>query len=112
MSFPPKLLDDRILLVGENLGLNVLDPECTRNGKSSRAVVARKHHDFDTFRAESLKGFPRRSLYWVGNREHRARLLVNCYKNGCGPARAECFAFNRKRGRGNTKFSEEPRRSD
>mgnify|MGYP003693993907 CR=1 FL=1 len=65
----PEPLDDLALVLGQDLGLDVRDPELLRHGLGRGCVVARQHHDAD---AGFLEGGDRsrgRCLDRIGNGE-------------------------------------------
>ena len=57
-SFGPERPDDAVLVLGQDIGLDVRDPELARDRLGGGAVVAREHDDAQAQRLEIARALP------------------------------------------------------
>src|SRR3546814_948786 len=70
-------LDDRALLVGKDIGLDVVDAEAPRDRLGGDAIVPSEHDDFDSSFAQRRKRLARRLLDRLGDGDETGTLTVD-----------------------------------
>ena len=85
-----------VLVLGQHVGLDVVDAELARHGLRGRPVVARQHDDVDAVRAQAVQRRPRGRLDRVGDGDDPAGLAIDGHEQGRGPGTAQFVRLGRQ----------------
>ena len=100
-------LDDRALLIGQHLGLDLGDAEAARDRLGRRAVVAGQHDDADAVGAQGFERRWRRRLDRIGDGDDAGGLAVDADEDRGGAVAAQLLRLGRERARVDAQLRQE-----